>query len=233
MYETTSLQLSHRAEKIFLFFLQFYPKQYRKRFGQEMFYVFQDVCQEELENHKTLSASFWIRQIVDIARSIMHEHLLEVQHKGMKKYLEQTFHLSPYYIVSMGFLLPVILMTCTEILSRIIQKDMTHYNRPLYAFFSHTFLYWPPVLFTWVIIFPLLAAFISLIPLVVSFKKRKTAFLSWRFLLSNIIGIAILLFGFGFIALIRLHDFLPCLFYGLTHFGFGQLHRILSVCQKA
>ena len=233
MYETNTVPIQKSAEKMFLFMLSFYPEEYRKHFGQEMLFVFEDLCQEELEKNNRLTVGFWIREIADVTQSILQEHIHELNKKGMKKYLQQTFHINSYNLVSIVLLLPILLMTGIDIVSRFVQGDLVHYNRPVYTFFSHTFLYWRPVLFTWVILFPLLAVIISVIPLVKSLQEKKVSLLSWAFVRKSIFGVAILLFGLGFIALIRLHDFVPCMFYGLTHFGFANLNHILSVCKKA
>lgn len=233
MYETNQLSLPTSAEIFFNFLLQFYPQSYRKRFGQEMLFVFKDTYQEELKKRGKVGIGFWLVQVGDITKSVLEQHIDEIGKKGMKKYLQQTLHINTYNIISLVFLLPVILMTGIEIISRIVQGDLTHYNRPVYAFFSHTFLYWTPVLFTWVILFPLIAAILSLIPLIKSLAKKNTPLFSWVFIQKNILGIAILLFGLGFIALIRLHDFAPCVIHGLTHVGFGQFSHIIAVCRNA
>lgn len=233
MYKAEILLVSAHAEKLFNLFLLFYPEQYRKKYGHEMLLLFQDMYQEELTKKGDISLTFWFSQFVDITKSVIEQHIDMIQRQGMKKYLQQTLHVNSYNIISVIFLLPVILMTCVEVISRITQGDLTHYNRPVYAFFSHTFLYWTPVLYTWVILFPLLAAVISFIPIVKSFLKRKTGLSSLKFILPNIIGIAISLFGLGFIALIRLHDFVPCTIHGLTNLGFEKLNYILSVCRNA
>src|SRR5579872_3592914 len=202
MYNATQLQVSTKADKIFAFFLFLYPDSYRKQYGNEMQLVFHEMYQEELNKNGNIRFSFWLSQVGDLTKSIIHEHIDEMQSKGMKKYLQHTLHSNAYNIVSIIFLLPVILMTGIEIISRVTQGDLTHYNRPVYNFFSHTFLYRTPVLFTWVILFPALAAIISLIPLVKSLTKKKTSLFSITFLRKNIFGIAIFFFGLGFIAFI-------------------------------
>jgi hypothetical protein len=233
MYDTTPLSVPTNAEKLFNFLLFFYPKQYRRKYGKEMRLLFQDMYQEEVTKKGSVSLTFWFSQVGDITKSLIEQHIDIIQKQGIKKYLQQTFHINKYNVISGIFLLPVFFMTLVELISRIAQGDLTHYNRPVYAFFSHTFLYWTPILFTWVILFPLLAALISFIPLVKAISKKKVSVFSIAFLHRNIITIGILFIGFGFIALIKLHDFMPCMFYGLTHFGFGQFGHIVSVCRRA
>ena len=195
--------------------------------------VFHDMYQEELNKRGIVGIGFWLSQSGDITKSVIEQHIDDIAKKGMKKYLQQTLHINTYNIVSCIFLLPVIFMTLVEIISRVAQGDLTHYNRPVYAFLSHTVLYYAPVLFTWVILFPLLAALISLIPLIQAMSKKKISLFSFAFFRKNILSVGILLIGLGFIALIKLHDFMPCMFYGVTHFGFGQLGHSISVCRKA
>jgi hypothetical protein len=163
MYDATELSVPANAEKLFNFLLFFYPKQYRKKYEQEMRLLFQDMYQEELIKKGSISLTFWLAQFGDITKSVSEQHINMIQKQGMKKYLEQTLHINKYNVISGIFLLPVIFMTLVEIISRIAQGDLTHYNRPVYAFFSHTFLYWTPIPFIWVILFPLFAALISFI----------------------------------------------------------------------
>jgi len=233
MYKTVTLPVSTNAEKLFNFFLLFYPEQYRKKYGQEMLMLFHDMYQEELEKKGNIGVEFWFSQVGDMTKSVIEQHIDMIGKQGMKKYLQNTLHINKYNMVSGIFLLPIFFMTLTEIISRIAQGDLIHYNRPVYAFLSHTPLYWTPVLFTWVILFPLVAALISFIPLVKAISKKNVSIFSFAFLKKNTITIGILLIGFGFIALIKLHDFMPCMFYGITHFGFGQFNHIVSVCRKA
>lgn len=233
MYDATQIPIPRYAERLFNVSLLLYPEAYRKKFGQEMRLVFTEIYHEEYVKNGKVGFGFWLSQIGDITKSVIEQHIDDIGKKGMKKYLQQTLHINTYNIISIVFLLPVILMTGVEVISRIAQRDLTHYNRSVYVFFSHTFLYWNPVLFTWVIIFPVVAAVISLVPLFKSLIQKKVSPFSWNFVKSNFIGIAILLFGLGFLALIKLHDFMPCMFYGLTHFGFGQLNHTLSVCSNA
>ena len=61
-------------------------------------------------------------------------------------------------------MLPAFTVFMIDILGRIAQGDLTHYNRGIYNFLSHTPLYWTPVLFTWIIAFPAIAIILEIIP---------------------------------------------------------------------
>ena len=89
MYGTTPLSIPTNAEKLFNFLLLFYPQQYRKKFGQEMFLLFRDIYQEELTKKGSVSLAFWFTQFGDITKSVIEQHIDMIGKQGMKKYLQQ------------------------------------------------------------------------------------------------------------------------------------------------
>ncbi len=233
MYKTATLSVLTNAEKLFNFLVLFYPEQYRKKYGQEMFMLFQDMYQEELTKNGNIGLGFWFFQVGDITKSIIEQHIDEIGKKGMKKYLQQTFHINTYNVIGGILLLPIFIVFFIDVIARIVQGDLVHYNRPVYAFLSHTFFYQFPIQFTWVVLFPILAVAINIVPLIGNARKKHFNVLNLTFLKRNAISILFLVFGLFFVLLIKFHDFAPCMFYGLTHFGFGQLNHIISVCRKA
>ena len=233
MYDAKQLLLPAGAEMFFNFLLQFYPESYRKRFGQEMFLVLNDTYQEEVEKKGRVGFGFWLSQIGDITQSILGQHIDEIYNKGMKKYLQQTLHINKYNVIGGIFLLPVFTVFLIDLIARIVQGDLVHYNRPVYALLSHTPLYWTPVLFTWIVVFPLLAIGFNFIPLIKILIKKNNNIKSWQFLRQNLVSI--LLFGFGafFILLVKFHDFGPCMLHGLARLGFEHFTHIVAVCKNA
>src|SRR5258708_16859826 len=156
-----------------------------------------------------------------------------MQKLGMKKYIRKTFHINKYNTIGFLLLLPFFSIFFIDLIARIAQGDLTHYNRPVYAVLSHSLLYWFPVLFTWVIIFPTLAVLLNIIPLLKAFNKRHNDILQFSFIKQNIFSLLILVIGIGFLALIKLHDFAPCFVHGILRLGFEKVPSVVSYCRTA
>lgn len=233
MYEATHLSLPTFAKRYITFFLQLYPIPYRKKFGQEIYYVFQDVYNEELAKHGKVTGGFWILQAFDFIKSAGEQHVSLINKIGMKKYLNKSLHINRYNVIGFILLLPFLSVFLIDVISRIAQGDLTHYNRPVYTMLSHTLFYWTPILFIWVIVSPTLAVLINLIPLIQNLKKKHAEIKLFTFIRQNIVTLLIVAIGLGFIAIIKLHDFAPCVFHGTLKIGIGQLPHIISVCRNA
>ena len=163
----------------------------------------------------------------------MEQHIHELEKKGMKKYLRQTLHINMCNIIGSVFLLPSFIVFSIDLIARILQRDLVHYNRPVYAFLSHTFFYQFPILFIWAVVFPLLAVVINLIPVITYAQKKRFQITNFTFVKQNLASIIIFSFGIFFILLIKLHDFAPCTFHGLMRLGITQLPHIISLCRNA
>ncbi len=151
----------------------------------------------------------------------------------MKKYLQQTLHFNIYNIVGGILLLPFLLLFTIDLISRIVQADLTHYNRPVYAFLSHTFIYYTPVLFSIAILFPTLAVLLNLIPVVQTIIKNRKTIKKFAFVRLNLLSIVLLIIGLGFLAIIKLHDFVPCMLHGLLRLTFDKFPQLVSFCRNA
>ncbi len=202
MYETTNLAIPNRAEKLFNIFLFLYPALYRKHYSEEMRFLFSDMYREELAEKGKVSLGFWAWQLMNI-----------------------------YNAAGGILLLPSLIMMTMDLTSRIIQSDLIHYNRPWYGYLSHTPLYFKPVIFTWVILFPVLAVTINFIPLITKPMHGKAGLFSWPHIQQNILSLMVLLAGLVFLFIVLFHDFAPCMVHGLTREGFGQFPQIISVLQ--
>ncbi len=230
MNETKSISIPGNVEGLFNLLLFLYPAEYRQRFGREMRLVFSDMYIDELTKNGRPSLGFWLFQVMDMTTSIIGQHLDLLKKIGVKKYLRQELQVNKYNIVGGFLLLPIITMSVIDLFSRIAQGDLLHYNRASYVFLSHTFLYRTPVLFAWVILFPLLSSVINIIPLIINLRKNASKLL---FIKKNIISIFILSIGFFFVLLIRLHDFAPCVIHGIINIGVNQMPRIINFCKNA
>jgi hypothetical protein len=230
MYETTHILVSKNAERLFSLLLLLYPEQYRKKFGQEMHLLFFEMYQEELTTKGSVGFVFLLLQISDITKSVIVQHRDLMTKIGMKKYIQHTLRINKYNMIGFFFLAPFLLMFITDLVSRILQGDLMHYNRPVYHYLSHTPLYWTPILYTIVIMFPLLAIVFNVIPLLQ--QKRKTVF-TWFFVRKNLITLLIILAGIGCISIIKLHDFLPCMIHGMLRGGLAHFSQMFPYCQKA
>ncbi len=232
MHDTEKSVAVTKGYVLYKSLLILYPESYRKKFEQEMLTIFEDISQEQLRKSGKTGISFWLSLSFDIARSAAEQHMQLLKKQGMKKYIHQTLLINRYNIIGALLLLPFLTVFAIDVLARILQGDLVHYNRPVYNYLSHTPFYWTPNLFIWVILFPALAVFTNLIPLIKnSIKKRKTIF-QFVFLRENAVTLLILAVGLGFLAIIKLHDFAPCMIHGLLRVGIGQLPKIISVCKN-
>lgn len=235
MYETNNLLLNE--EKIFNALLLLYPEQYRKKYGNEMRLIFQDLYHEEIERKGKIGLRFWFNQVEDIAKSVIKEHINLISKKGMKKYLEKTFHLNKFNVIGGILLLPFIFLFGVDFLGRIVQGDFTHYNRAWYSAISHTILYvnyngQAPLLWAILIFAPILAVVLNFIPIINSLRKNKKLTI---INLSFANPLAIIIMGMGFFCLLVVlgHDIFPCVVNGLTKGGFENFFNVLSVCRNA
>lgn len=233
MYDTHKITLPIYAEKFFTAFLLLYPESYRRKYGQEMLLVFQDMFLEEQSKKGYVGIEFWFQQSADAMQSIVTQHLSIIMKNGFKKYLQKTLGMNTYNIIASFFLLPIFLVLFIDVISRVVQGDLTHYNRPVYTLLSHTFFYYTPVLFIWVILFPLVALLLTLFSLVKNNKLTKKTLFSRVFVQKNIWNLLMLSFILGFLALIVLHDFLPCTVHGIFRIGIQNLPQILAICRNA
>ncbi len=233
MNEVTQLSVPGRAEKIFNFFLLLYPETYRKQYASEMRLLFYEMYQEEVASNGKVRLEFWFSQVSDMTKSVIEQHVNDIGKKGMKKYLQQTLHINRYNVIGLILLSPALAVFAIDLVARIVQGDFSHYNRPVYNFLSHTPLYWYPVLFSWVILFPMLAVVVNIIPFLTKKREKSLPFFSAAFLRKNVIALLVMGIGLFFIAIVKLHDFAPCMIHGLLKVGFGQFNHIITVCRKA
>lgn len=233
MHNTERLLSISKEQKVFHTLLLLYPEQYRKRFADEMLLTFEDLYQEKVAQEGQAGILFWLRISFDIFISALEQHRKQMQKLGMKKYLGKTLHINKYNIIGLVLLLPFFSVFLISLFARIAQGDLTHYNRPVYSLLSHSLLYWFPVLFTWVILFPALAIIVNLVPLIKNIIKKHGSLFEFSFIRQNAITLLILAVGIGFLAIIKFHDFAPCFIHGILQVGVGQLPKIISVCHNA
>ncbi len=225
--------INTKIQIFYKFLLMFYPESYRKRFSQEMLTVLQDMYQEELTRKGKAGFVFWISQTNDIIKSIMQQHVEVMIKKGMKKYLQNTLHIKMYNIIGLILLLPFITMFFLDFAGRLVQGNFYYPNQQLFQTLYRTPLYWFPILFTWVFIFPILAIVLNIIPLIRLLLAKKSRNSSIQFLIKNPITIAIICLGMVFIMFLSLHDFIPCFLKEVLNKGLGSLFIILSKCRNA
>ena len=223
--------VEEKSDRLYEMLLLLYPEPYRIKFGREMLYTFRDMRDEERTKRGMAGVVFWSTILFDTLLSAVHEHREAIRKDGMKKYLHRTPKLNNYNLVSLILLLPFLLMAGIDLISRILQGDLFHYNRAAYAAVSQTPLYWYPILFTWVILFPILAIVISIIPLALNSRKVSVPGVAY---LGQYAGSVILIaLAAMLLAFIKLHDFLPCLMQNISMTGFRDLPSIISLCRKA
>jgi hypothetical protein len=234
--------IMHKTEKVIVYPKEFtfirnllllYPDRYRKKFQQEILITVEDMYQERLLKVGKVNTLYWFVISFDIIKSACNQHVELLNKQGMKKYIHETLQIDKFNIIGGLLLLPFFIVFLIDLATRIAQGDLTRYNRPVYAILSHSLLYWLPVLFTWVVIFPTIAVLLNIIPLIKNVSKFHNDVFHFSFLRKNIFSLLILAVGFGFLALIALHDFAPCVAHGLLRLGFTKLPYIISFCNNA
>jgi hypothetical protein len=156
-----------------------------------------------------------------------------MKQQGFKKY----FHIDVYNILSGIFLLPFALIFTYGMIGRIFQGDLNRYNRTFEGVLSHSFIYAnyfgkPLILIAIAVVLPAVAVLINLISLLTSIVKTKKLSPK-RIFMTNPLAVIMTLVGLFFLLLIFGHDFVPCMFYGLTNLGVKQFGHIVSVCRNA
>lgn len=222
-----------KENTLFRAFLFFYPKQYRKRFGEQIFVVFEDMYQEELEKNGRIGINFWIMQFADLSKSIIEQHFDFLDKYGFKKYMRDVLHFNKYNALGILFLLPFISVFLLDIVSRIFQGNLLRPNTLMLHGLYNSPLYWFPILFVWVFLFPVVAVFLNIIPLIKSCLKNRKHILSLTFLNMNFGTLMILFIALSAVACLYLHDFLPCVMTSVLSQGIVKIWHILSVCRNA
>src|SRR5258706_8657148 len=206
MYEVSDKTIPTNAVTIFRTLLFLYPSAYQKRYAAEISLLFQDLYRDELVKHGKAGIRFWFSQSTDILKSVLGEHINEINKKGMKKYLKQDLYINNYNIFGGLLLMPFIILLGVDLISRIFQSDLTH-----------TPFYWPPFLFVWILLFPAIAVFINLIPIAEYMRKGQKEMFGSLFFKQNIVTLILLGIGLILLTFLPLHDFIPCMFHNLTH----------------
>ena len=134
---------------------------------------------------------------------------------GMRWTERNKFQIKPYHLISGIFLFPFLIILSIEVLSRVAQGDLVHYNRQVYGFLSQTPIYWLPVLFTWAFLFPLLAVLLNLFTIVKQAKREHERISSLKFIKKNIVSYLFMFTGLAFLAIIAPH-FIPFLIHGIN-----------------
>ena len=239
MYKTEKLSLSSTKENaLYKTLLLFYPESYRKRFGQEMLIVFQDMYEEEIAKRGKAGIRFWILLLIDITENVMTQHFDMIRKYGVKNYLQQALHINRYNVIGVILLLPFILLLGSDFISRVIQGDLSHYNKTFYNSLSHTILYsqyraQAPLLWTILVFFPILAVILNLIPFVFSLRQHKKKLSVGTLLFTNPLAVIIMGTGFLFVVIAFGHDAIDCFVNHLFSNGLENIGRTISVCRNA
>lgn len=233
MYKTQEINLGFSGTGIYKILIWLYPEEYRKQYGMEMCLLFKDMYNEEIEKHGKATPLFWLALAGDYFNSVFQEHVNVLNQHGLKKYLQNVLFINKFNLVAGILLLPSFTVFLIDLFSRIAQGDLTRYNRATYAFLSHTFLYSTPILRIWVILFPILAVIISAIHLLMNISKNRTKPINAVLVKKNIVSVILIFVALGFIAIIKFHDFAPCIVHGILKFGVGNFSNIIAFCKKA
>lgn len=215
-----------KAENIYKRLLVLYPKSFRKAYGKEMLQVFQDMYQEN-------NTFFWPKLTLDTLTSAGKQHSLLLQKQGLKKYAEQTLHITSYNTIGALLLLPFFLMLNLDAIARLLQGNLSHPNPIVYEKLSRTVFFNPPAIFLWAIVFPLSAIIINLFALIPRIQKYRGNIISLNFMKTSIPTFAIIGIGLCFFTVIIGHDFIPCMINNLLAQGLGHFTHLIQLCKHA
>lgn len=234
MYEDYQSATTTKRDGRYLLLLSFYPKQYKRRFGEEMFLAFQDLYQEELETNGRVGAGFWLSIFTDTVKSGLREHFMLMKNQGIKKYL----HINSFNILGIILLLPFLALFATDFLGRLVQGDFVHYNRVWNSALSQSFLYKDYIgklslLWFLLILAPILAVILNLLPIVGVLVRNKRKLTLKSLFLANPVAVIILGIGLFCLMIVYGHDFFPCTIHGIIYHGLGSIGKAISVCRNA
>lgn len=223
-----------RGERIYLLFISLYPEAYQKRFGQELHFLFQDLYQEEVSKKGKIGIGFWFWIYFDTLVEVAKQHIFLMKQQEVRKY----FRITKYNILGAVFLLPFFTLFVIDLLGRIVQGDLTHYNRAWYQVISHTILYstyngQAPFLWLVMVFFPILAVLLNIIPVVSFVTKRKTNLSLQYIFLAKPLAIIFIGLGLFFLLVVFGHDFFPCMVHGLLSHGIKKFGEVAAFCRNA
>ncbi len=107
----------HKSERLYEFLLKFYPKNYKKEFGEEMKYVFSEFLKDAYaENGKQEITNLWIRTILGESKSIFIQYIENIKRRDYMKLakndviMENTIFLWLALATGVILLIPLIVM---------------------------------------------------------------------------------------------------------------------------
>jgi hypothetical protein len=216
-----------KASGIYQKLLLLYPKYFRDIYGEEMLQVFQDMYKEQN------NIFFWPNLILDTLTNAGKQHSILIQKHGLKKYGQETFHITPHNTIGALLLLPFFLMFALDATARIMQGNLSHPNPIIYEKLFRTIFFNPPAIVLWAIIFPLSATVINLFSLIPKIQKYRGNVISLNFIKTTTPTIAIIGTGLCFFTIIIGHDFIPCMVNNLFAQGIGQFTHTIQFCTRA
>jgi hypothetical protein len=230
MHKTHDVTLSETtATRWYRLLLAVYPRGYQQRFGQEMLFTFHDLYQEELKKYDRVRIAFCVSLFRDALLSATAEHIVMIHKQGIKQY----FHITRYTIIGALLLVPFLTLLGLDVLGRLIQGDLAHYNKSWYAAITQSALYREPLMLQAIFIFaPLLAVVLNLIPILASLRAAKKPTVRTLFL-ANPLALGVSGLGLLCLFIIYGHDVVPCMVNGLFSHGFQTFFNLIAVCRNA
>lgn len=230
MYNTKNATVAAtKATKVYQTLLALYPYAYHKRFGHEMQIVFHDLYQEELAKRGSVGVHFWFSVLGDVVQSAASEHIAMMKKQGIKNY----FHIRTSNVIGAVLLIPFLTLLGLDLLGRVVQGDLTHYNRAWYQAITHSVLYREPILIQVIFIFaPLLAVALNVVSLLSSLRTTKKPMIP-ALILTNPLSVIVTALGLFCLMVVYGHDVFPCMVHGIFSHGFGSFFKLVAVCGNA
>ena len=232
MYDTEETVLpSTKPDAFYKILLLVYPEPYRKHFGEQMLFAFEDMYQAELEKHGKIRLGFWFSIFLDTTESVITEHINMIKKQGIKNYL----NINKYNVIGGILLLPFVLILGSDFIGRVVQGDFSHPNMGVVGFLSRSVLYggYDKLLWAILVFAPLMAAILNLIPVISSLKRKKEKLTISTLLFTSPLSLLIVGMGLLFILIEAGHDAVPCFVNHLISNGLGNIWQTILVCKNA
>ncbi len=212
------------AEKIYRMFLRFYPRSFRQSFEDDLILIFHDMY---ADNNKH-SVNFWFSLLGDIIKTNASSISYFNPQQYMANISSGKIQISVYNMMGGIFLFPFLFALSVDFVSRLIQGNLSHPNNAALSTMNNTFLYNGTILRIWLLVLPALAIIVNVYPLIQRYIHKEKVIS-----MKTIFSIIIIFLGLSFIAIVRLHDFAPCVMNGFFLHGNTNLSQLINNCQRA
>jgi len=191
----------NRADRVYERLLQVYPRAYRQRFGLEMRQVLRDIYREHTEASRP-AWLLWGRTLADLGMGAVTQHSEVIRSKMvMKQYFSNSAN-QKSFLWGVALMVPAglffLFASMSSLLNYSYLNNIKYKGATLYLFL------------TCLIVLPLLAVTINILPLAHQVVQKKEGIISLAFIKRNFWTFAVMIVGLGWIAFLFGHDTVGC-----------------------